>query len=170
MSANAVLDMMGALNNLQAALDAGTVKLTPCDIHPELGLMVDHPAGRLRFTFALVEDGKVIAAAMFVVLTGRVQGLPCLHLGYAVIESRRNAGIGFRTLQHAVDELRNGLCRQNLGPFFLEAIVPEEDVASNKIARGLISDSPLRVTDAAVGGYALQYFRRIECDAANGGT
>src|SRR2546423_1189972 len=55
---------MDALVSLQAALDAGTVLMRACDIHPDLKVLLDHPAGEPRFTYARVVAGIVQSIAL----------------------------------------------------------------------------------------------------------
>ncbi len=72
---------MGALCGLQTALDAKTVVLRPCELHPTLAFLMDEPNGKLRVTYALIKEDKVIGVALFV-LTDRVKGVPCFNIGY----------------------------------------------------------------------------------------
>jgi GNAT superfamily N-acetyltransferase len=158
-------DPMDALNGLQAALNAGTVQLNPCDLYPEIRVILDHPNETPRFTYAQVKVNMVQAIALLV-KTEPVQGLPCFQLGCAVIESLRGQGIGTRILQQAIDELINGLSRTPIKEFYLEAIVSNENVASNKIAKLLISDVPKPCKDVFSGEPAYQYLRKVKCGVA----
>ena len=157
-------DPMDALNGLQVALSDRTVELKPCDLHPEIGVLLDQPNGIPRFTYAQVKGNKVQAIVLFAMVEP-VKGLPCFHLGYAVTESMRNQGIGIRILQQAIDELINGMCRNRIKEFYLEAIVSTENVASNKIAKRLISGGPELCKDAISGEPAYQYLRKVQCGA-----
>lgn len=162
MAKNRITDPMDALDGLQMALDGGIVTLTPCELHPELAVLLDQPTDKPRFTYALIEKKKVIAVALFVLIEP-VQGVACFSIGYAVVESRRSKGFGSRTLKQAIDELRHGLSRNRVNEFYLEAIVSTENMPSNKLARRLISDSPELGTDCFSGEPIFQYLRRVEC-------
>src|SRR5262245_31431502 len=97
-----IANPMGALTGLQTALDAQTVSLQACELHPKLAFLVDEPNGKVRFTYALIENGAVIAVALFV-LTDRVKGVPCFNIGYAVVESRRGTGVATQTLEQGIE-------------------------------------------------------------------
>jgi GNAT superfamily N-acetyltransferase len=155
-------DPMNALTGLQTAINARTVRLTPCDLHSEIQMLFDEPNGKPRFTYAQVQAGAVQAIMSFV-LVEPVQGVPCFQMGYAVIETMRGQGIGARIVEHAIDELRHGLGRTPAKEFYLEAVVSDSNVASNKIARRLISHSPKSCSDCFSGEPAHQYLRRIQC-------
>jgi RimJ/RimL family protein N-acetyltransferase len=155
-------DPMDALRGLQTALDSGIVAMRPCELHSELAVLLDQPTDKPRFTYALIEKNSVVAVALFV-LAEPVRGVRCFSIGYAVIEARRNEGIGSRILEQAIDELRNGLARNGAREFYLEAIVSTQNLASNRVARKLISKSPESGTDCFSGEQIFQYFRKVEC-------
>jgi hypothetical protein len=155
-------DPMNALSALQAALDAGSVRLNSCDLHPEIRVLLDHPRGTPRFTYARITGHKVQAIALFA-LTESVQDVPCFQIGYAVIESMRSQGLGGKVLQQAIDELKHGLSRTPMKEFYLEAIVSTVNEPSNRIAKRLISDSPKPGNDSLSQEPIFQYLRRVQC-------
>lgn len=125
---------MNALVSLQAALAARAVSLHCCELHPEIGVLVNSTTeNSLRFTYALVLRGQVQAITMFV-KTDPAQGAPFFHVGYAVAESARRQGLGSRILQQGIEELKNGFCRTLMPGFFLEALVSKDNEASNNIS------------------------------------
>lgn len=156
-------DPMDALNGLQTALNAGTVQLRPCDLHPNLTVLLDHPNGKPRFTYALLDGSAVQAIALFVLIEP-YEGLPCFQVGYAVLETHRGKGVGSRVFQQSIAELANGLRRTPMKDFYLEAIVSTGNDASNAIARKHISESPSACADEVSNEQALQYFRRVTRD------
>jgi hypothetical protein len=158
----AITDPMDALVGLQSALNVRSVQLRPCELHSELNVLLDHPNGVPRFTYALVQNNKVHAIALFVV-TKPVEGIPCFNIGYAVVESMRNMGVATKILQQAISELMHGLGRSSAKEFYLEAIVSTANLASNKLAQKLISDSPDTGTDAFSGEPIFSYLRKIRC-------
>jgi hypothetical protein len=155
-------NLMDALVSLQAALDAGTVQMRECDIHPDLKVLLDHPAGEIRLTYARIVAGIVQAITIFVPAEP-VGHIPCFSLGYAVIESMRGRGLAKETVMKAMDEMLKGLKRNGIRKFYVEAIVATSNVASNRLARRLLSDSPSDGTDAISGDPIFQYLKLFKC-------
>ena len=151
---------MDALVLLQRALDDGDVRMSPCELHPDLAVIRDEPNGVMRITYAVVSNGKVQVVVLFV-LTDPIDGHPCLQLGCAVLEARRGKGLATQTVSKAIQELRNGLSRNGVQRFYIEAIVSTENTPSNKLAHRLLSDSPETGTDNLSGHPILQYSRLI---------
>ncbi len=137
------------------------MQLRPCELHPELQVLVDHPNGVLRLTYAKVEKGRVQAVALFVPAEP-VGGVPCFGVGYAVAEATRGRGVAAKTVQNAIDELRNGLKRNGQPRFYVEAIVARTNAASNRIAARLLSDTPSEGTDSVSGEPIYQYLKLID--------
>lgn len=69
-----MVDPMDTLAKLQEAIDAGRVVLQPGEIHRDVGMLMDAPAGNARITYAKVTGSKVRAIAIFA-LNGYIQGL-----------------------------------------------------------------------------------------------
>jgi hypothetical protein len=155
-------DPMAALNSLQQVIDNRLVVLQRCKVHRGLQLLLDEPApGKTRFTYANISNGKVIAIAMFA-LADRVNGVPCFQLGYAVLESMRNTGLGEATVRKSIEEISKGFKATPLQRFYVEAIVGVSNIPSNKIATKILSPAPTECTDALSGQPALQYLRLVE--------
>ncbi len=157
----AMTDPMQALISLQNAVDHRLVRLQRCDLYPELRVLLDQPAGKARFTYAAIEQGKVIAISMFV-LVDPVNGTPCFQTGYAVIESRRKQGLGSAILAKGIEELRNGLKRQGPAKFYVEGIVAVSNIPSNQLAAKWISATPKPCADCFSGEPSMQYLKLIE--------
>lgn len=153
-------DPMDGLNGLQLALNAGTVQLSQCDVHPGLKVLLDHPNNTPRFTYAQV-DGKSVQAIALIVLTEPLEALPCFQLGFAVVEPLRGRGVGSRIVRQAMDELVNGLSRTPMKEFYLEAVVSRENHASIAILKRLISEPPKSCKDGFSGDSAFQYLQKI---------
>jgi hypothetical protein len=156
-----ITDPMNALLGLQEALGDPTVNLRPCELHPELQVILDHPNGKPRITYARIRGDQVEAIAIFA-LAEPVQGIPCFGLGYAVIEPLRHRGLASATVRAALEELTHGLRRAGRLPFYVDAVVARTNLASNKLAMRLISESPEAGTDALSGEPIFQYLKRIE--------
>jgi hypothetical protein len=153
---------MDALVSLQGALDARTVQMRACEIHSDLRVLLDHPTTHdLRLTYARVVAGIVQSIALFV-SAEPVGRIPCMALGCAVIESMRGRGLGTETVVKAMDELWNGLKRKGVREFYVEGVVATSNVASNRLARRLLSDSPRTGIEAISGEPALIYLRLLK--------
>lgn len=153
-------DPMVALRYLQIALDSKELHLQPCALHPEIGLHVDHPDGKARFTYALMVAKKVQAVALFA-HAEPIDGLPCFNIGYAVLEELRGNGLASKILTQAIDELQNGLARTPIKTFYIEAIVSTRNEPSNAIATKVVSTTRVAGTDAFSGEEIYQYTRKI---------
>jgi GNAT superfamily N-acetyltransferase len=127
-------------------------------------VLLDHPNGRTRFTYAQIRARKVEAIAIFV-LAEPLEGLPCFQSGYAVVEPVRRQGVGGRVLRQAIEELAHGLGRTPMKEFYVEAIAGTENEASNKLARRLISNAPTACDDCFSNEPAFQYPRKVRSGA-----
>lgn len=153
-------DPMNALVSLQAELDEKRVYLKDCAIHQGLQMLVDKPNGSLRFTYAKVRTGVVEAIAQ-VALTEPINGIPCVQLGYAVIATMRGQRLASNTVAQALDEFQNGMREAGVTEFYVEAVVSQSNLASNKLAQRLLSASPVICTDDLSGEPALQYLKKV---------
>jgi len=152
---------MAALNSLQQAIDNRLVIFLQCKVHRDLQMFLDEPApGKPRFTYANISNGRVMAIAMFAP-GDRISGVPCFQLGYAVLGSMRNSGLGAATVRKNIEEISNGFKATPLQRFYVEAIVGVSNIPSNKIAAKILSLAPTECTDVFSGQPALQYLRLI---------
>lgn len=157
-------DPMEALRHLQVALDAREVELQPCKLYPEIKVLLDHPNGTARFTYALLDGTKVQAVALFA-MADPIEGVPCFNIGYAVAEQLRGNGIASSLLERAVKEMAHGFSRTPMKTFYIEAIVSTLNEPSNKIAEKLVSATREEGSDAFSGEAVYQYVRKVECAA-----
>lgn len=158
---SSMTDPINALVELQRALDKRIVSPHPCAIHKDISVIVDQPNGAPRYTYTKVKNGKVQSIALFV-LTEPVEGIPCFQMGWATVESLRDQGLATDTTTKGIDELRNGLKKHGVGKFYIEAIVSDSNQPSNRIAKKLLSDSPVKCTDSFSGEPAVQYLRMVK--------
>ena len=154
-------DPMNALVQLQLALDRQIVSLHQCEIHKDILVIVDQPNGKPRYTYAKVNSDRVNSIAIFA-LAEPVKGIPCFQMGWATVESMRGQGLATDTTSKGVDELQNRRRKHGGGKFYLEAIVADINQPSNRLAKKLLSGSPVRCTDVFSGEPAVQYLRLIE--------
>lgn len=152
---------MDGLVSLQRALRRGDVRLEPCQLHPELQVLLDRPNGEMRLTYAVIDHGRVRATVVFAEAE-RVDGVPCFGIGYAVAEPFRRHGLATATVTKSIEELRHGLRRVSPNPFYIEAIVATSNEASNRLSQRVISDTPAPGTDSISGEPVLQYLKRVE--------
>lgn len=157
-------DPTNALNSLQAAIGSGSIQLRKCELYAELKVLLDHPNGVPRFTYAVVENGTVQSVSIFA-LTEAYQGVPCIQVGYAVAERLRGNGLGLKTLQMSIEEFKNGMSRSGVNEFYLEAVVSDANYPSKAIANRLISMSPTACVDQFTNEPALQYLRKFHTDS-----
>jgi len=153
-------DPMDALTSFQKALQDREITPQRGEVHRDLLVLVDHPNGVPRFTYALPERGLVIAVAIFVVAEP-INGSPCLNAGYAVDPDFRSRGLGKVVVQKAFDELTNGFRRTRMPHLHVEAIVSTSNEPSKGLARSLFSATPTECTDGESGQPALQYVRQL---------
>jgi hypothetical protein len=154
-------DPTDGLVSFQQALLRGEINLRAGEIDPELFVHLDEPtAGVLRFTYVRLSGQEVKALAM-IVTTERIHGLPCFQAGVAVPLSHRGKGYAKSIVADAIAELKNGLSRNGVDSFYVEAIVSIDNEPSKRVAAATISSSPTAITDELSGLPALQYLRRI---------
>ena len=159
-----MVDPMDAPLKLQEAIDRDVVRLRPGDVYPDLGVWMDKPAGRPRLTYAKTTGRTVEGIALFV-HTDPIDGIPCFQTGYAVIETIRRKGVGSDIVTKGIEEMKNGLRRNGVKEFYVEAVVGVGNVASNKLAKRLLSDTPEEITDELSGEQAFQYLKLIKCSS-----
>ena len=152
-------DPTTALDGFQLALLSG-IELKRGVLHKDLYVYVDHPQGETRFTFVTLE-GKTVSSFVEFVSGQPIKGTQNFSIGYAVPEAYRKQGRGKKAVEAAIAEMRHVL-GQYVMPFYIEAIVGEENTASRRIAEQLISDSPVKMKDGISGLPAFRYVRKIE--------
>jgi ribosomal protein S18 acetylase RimI-like enzyme len=153
-------DPMNSLISFQEALRAREIVPQRGELHDDLLVLLDHPNGKTRFTYALVKDGDVVAVAMFVP-GDPMAGSPCFNTGYAVDPAHRSRGYGKEVVQKAFDELTNGFQRAKIPHLYVEAIVCTSNEHSKALAASLFSATPESCTDGFSGKPALQYVRKL---------
>jgi len=154
-------DPANALVSFQKAFNRGEITLRPGVLDPTLLMTVDDPNGVIRFTHVRIEGRTVVALVLFIEVD-RIDGVPCLQLGYAVHPAHRNQGRGKEIVKAAIAEMKHGLLRHDQEAFYLEAVVGTDNVPSQRIAALTLSPSPVERTDMVSGQPALQYLRKVE--------
>jgi hypothetical protein len=72
----------------------------------------------------------------------RLQSNNAVQTGYAVVESMRRSGVGTDIVSKGIEEMRQRFRRQGAETFYIEAAVVLENVASNRLSKSLLSESP----------------------------
>jgi hypothetical protein len=153
-------DPFDALTSFQQALLNGEIVLRAGELDPDLFLHVDHPTGAPRFTYVRL-DGQLVTALAMIIATEPMQGLPCFQIGVAVPKAYRGNGRAKSIVAAAIGEFRNGLSRNSVRSFYVEAIVSVDNQPSKRVAAATISTTPVGVTDQVSGLPALHYCRLI---------
>ncbi|WP_078802579.1 GNAT family N-acetyltransferase [Pseudomonas fluorescens] len=151
------------MNNLQRAITKNNVVLTKGEIYPDLQMLVDHPApGEVRVTYAKVLHGRIRGYVVFV-KAQPFEGVPCFSIGYAVPEKFRKHGVGTEVVEKGIRELRNGMARNGLRQFYIEAIVDKNNIASQRLAVKVIAmEADRNVIEKESGKPAVVYMRLIK--------
>jgi hypothetical protein len=158
-------DPTDALTDFQRVFETEGIPLQPGAIDPTLFVHLDRPAGSLRLTYVRLDRRTVTALAMFAQVSP-LKGQPCFQLGVAVPEKYRAQGRAKEIVTAATAELRNGLGRNGVATFYIEAVVGMNNEPSKRVAAATISTEPASITDEFSGLPALHYVRKIETDSA----
>lgn len=156
-----MVDPMVALIDFQRNVRSG-LETIPGEKNPKLSVVVDKPAGHLRYTYAKVEFGRVKAMTIFM-FHEPIDGIVCFNIGYAVPEAYRGRGWGGDIVEQAIQEMRGGLARNGIQKFYVEAVVGVDNLASQKLAERVLDSNPRQTTDTESGLPALAYTRLVEC-------
>lgn len=157
-----IADPMEALVSLQQAVRRESVTAQPAVLARGISVLVDQPNGVLRYTYARIEHGRVKAIAIFIPHEP-INGVPCFNLGYAVPETYRNRGWASEIVEQGIQELRHGLARHGVTSFYVEAVIGQDNLASQRVAHRVISDSPVGGTDSESGQPIFAFTRHVNC-------
>ncbi len=152
------------LLSYQQALSRAAIAPVPCTLYSELTLLMDQANGENRLTYALVENGVVKATVVYL-MADPYKGLPCFQVGYAVAEPFRNQGLAAKTVEKTIEEMRHGF-RNQMPRFYVEAVVAQNNLVSNKVAEKVFQAQPELIKDDASGEPAFQYLRLVGVAAA----
>jgi hypothetical protein len=154
-------DPMDALLKLQEAITNNQISLHDCEIHTDLKVIIDTPAGIQRITYVKQVNSNVQAVAIFAHVES-IDGIPCFHVGYAVISSMRGQGLATDILRKGIDELNHAMKRNGATQLCIEAVVSVSNASSNKVAANVLSNNPKQCTDARSGQAVMQYIKTID--------
>jgi hypothetical protein len=150
-----IVDPTDSLTSFQKALLNGLITPSSCEIHPKLKILLDDANGTPRITYALIEGNEVKGVAVFIP-ADPVEGKPCFGVGYAVADEHKMQGVGTKLLKESIEEMQHGF-RNSFPEFYVEAIVGVDNMASNKLALKVISDTSQPGNDSYSGKAINQY-------------
>ncbi|HSD16074.1 MAG TPA: GNAT family N-acetyltransferase [Thermomonas sp.] len=151
-------DPSNALASLQAAFEQGGLSFAEGRVDPNLRFYLDTDLGVPRFVYCQL-DGRVVSAYACFVPVDQLEGLPCFQVGYAVPEPYRGQGRATNVVNAGIVELRNGF--SGYPPFWVEAVVGLDNLASQKVAAKILTTDCNPITDQVSGLPALQYLRQF---------
>jgi hypothetical protein len=151
-----------ALVSFQECLSDGNFQPDRCSLHRELSYLVDFPTGSPRMTYALIDSDNVVKAMVLFSRVGNVKNTPCFAMGYAVAEQFRRQGLALEIVEKAIAEFSTYL-KEKTSQLYINAVVGVENIASQKVAGRILSDTPTAITDEVSGLPALYYLRLFQC-------
>jgi ribosomal protein S18 acetylase RimI-like enzyme len=152
---------MVALENLQKALGDG-IALMECELNPGIDLVPDYPPGEQSMSYAKIERGFVQALAVLVPIEP-IDGVPCFAITFAVSGQCQRRGLAREMIEVAIAELRHGLGRNGIIKFYIEALVPADNLPAQKVASSAISQDYHDIAMAESETKAIQYLRLVMC-------
>jgi hypothetical protein len=157
-------DVEGALKSFQQALAANTIIVQRCDLDRDMVVHMDRPNGETRLSYALMAGHTVVALVQFIPCEP-VEGEPCFNVGWAVAEAYRGQGRAHGVVSAAIKEMQKGLNRAGMKAFWVEAVVGEDNIASQRLAEKILSGPVERTADCYSGDPIVQYLRRFDCQS-----
>jgi hypothetical protein len=153
-------DPLQSLLGFQEALTAGFIQPALSPLYPDLIVLHDDAEGTPRSTYALME-GKVVKAVAVYFQEKSVGNIPYFDVGYAVAEPYRQQGNAHAVVEKSLAQLQHET-RGKVLKLYVEAIVPNSNIASQKVAARALSTSPTEIVDGVSGQPSQQYLRLFE--------
>lgn len=150
-----------ALVSYQAAYREGRIRPERCALHPNMVGLRDEETGKVRYSYALVEEGMVKGLALFIAGLPEAH-IPLFNVGYAVDERYRGQGIAARVMEAGIAEMR-AATKKPFQSFYVKAVIGMSNLASQKVAERIFTSVPRDIVDGVSGQPALLYLRLIEC-------
>lgn len=159
-----IADPFQALTSFQQVLPTGILKLAPVENNENLFSHFDVPSpGEGRLTYVLLDkDGKKVKAFVACIKNGKVDGFPCVSLGYAVPEDLRNQGLAKQITTAVVQD--QILQARNAGhkALYIEAVIDVTNIASQRVAEAVLAVERESIEDAAAKLPAYRYTKRFD--------
>ncbi len=145
----------------QQAIAEGRLPLKAGATDPTLYFALDQANGKNRFSCFRYENGVVTAFVTFVQLAPR-DGKQVLQIGYEVPEHLRGQGRAKEAVTASLVELQHFMnVDVEFSDFIVEAIIDNENVASQHVASACISATPDSIVDAFTGRPSRQYVKHF---------
>ena len=154
----ALTDPFPAFVSFQEVFGARQLEIQRGRLDSRLRVHYDKPNGAPRFTYVLL-DGRTVTSMVEMVVCDPVEGLPCFNVGYAVAPAYRGRGLAKQLLVAAIAEMRTGFTGNP--PFYVEAIVSVNNIASQHVAAHGITTEIVECTDDATGEACYQYLKQF---------
>ncbi|MGC9535280.1 hypothetical protein [Vibrio atlanticus] len=124
-----------AFSAFQKALNNNLIETQKGEVHSDILVHLDSPEGKPRFTYALMATGTRIKSSCVAVMGEPYNQKPCFDIGVTTFHKFRKQGHAEIILNKAIDELRNGLGRNNIAEFYIELKVDKGNEASHKLCQ-----------------------------------
>lgn len=157
-------DPHAGMLSFQEALDNGALAPGPVQKYQNLYSHLDQPdPGTVRLTYVrLSPDRKQVLSFVCCIRNGYVGGYPCVGVGYAVPESFRNRGYAKETLADVIQDQVYQAGRSGIRELYVEAIIDEANVASQRVAEPLLTGARDILKEGASGRPAIRYTARFD--------
>lgn len=145
--------------SFQQCLRAGILELAPVRQHQDLYTHLDVPApGVARFTYVrLTEDRSTVTAFLSCTMNGKIEGFPCVAVGYAVPEDWRNKGFAKQIFRDVIQDQILQAGRNGRSAVYIEAVVDVANLPSQRVAEAVLGVERETITDSASGRPAIRY-------------
>ena len=153
-------DPASALALFQEAFGQSQIPVQPGRLDPALLFAPDRPNGRPRFNY-MRSDSRTLKALVMFAQNGTEDGHPVFNVGYAVAESFRGQGLAKSTLAAALAELTDGMGAAGIPCIHVEAVIDVDHAVSQRVAKTIFTDAPIRIIDSISGLPALHFTRKI---------
>ena len=157
-------DVAVALTSFQQALAAKAIAVQRGELDQDMLVHMDRPNGETRLSYARMVGRTVVVLVQFIPCEP-VEGEPCFNVGWAVAETYRGQGRAFGAVVAAIKEMQNGFNRAGMKAFWVEAIVGEDNIASQRLAEKVLSEPIKKARDGCSGDPIVQYLRRIDAQS-----
>lgn len=149
------------LRAFQRALDSQSIPTQPGSTDASLLVHMDMPEGQPRVTYARLEGKKVASLVVFCMSESIEPGVPCFGIGYAVHPRYRGEGRARSIVEAAIKEFQNGMRRNGVEHFHVEAVVGASNAPSQRVASAVISQDARPGQDALSAEKIFAYVRKI---------
>lgn len=145
--------------SFKKALQAGILDIGPVRNFDILFSHIDEPSlGTIRLTYVrLTQDHQSVIAFVSCVMSGQIDGIPCVSVGYAVPKHLRNQGPAKQLLKDVTEEKVYQAEQMGNSNFFIEPAVDVANIESQRFAEAILNSPRESITDAASGCSAFRY-------------